>query len=110
MITTENKPSIYIYVSRPNNSLLTEIVSGIEEEGVLYQIFKKESEDGLLLAYDAANASTLGIGISLIENLGVLQLQKFPMDTPLFKIKASSEFRNLGTNAARAVKGLPFRV
>lgn len=106
----EARPSIFIYVSQPNKSLLTEIVSGIEEEGVLYQIFDKDGDDALTLAYDAANTSTLGIGIGLVNDFGVLQMQKLPIDAPIFKIMNAEQFRNLGTNAARAVKGQPFRV
>ena len=40
-----NKPSIYIYVNNPNENVLREICSGIEEEGVFYEIIEREEQD-----------------------------------------------------------------
>ena len=54
------KPSIYIYVNNPNQEVLHEICSGIEEEGVFFEIIEREEQDLNALAWMAANDSMLG--------------------------------------------------
>ena len=63
-----NKPSIYIYVNHPNENVLREICSGIEEEGVFYEIIEREAQDLNALTWTAANDSMLGSGIGIKEN------------------------------------------
>lgn len=126
----ELRPAIYIYTNNINNKFLKEILAGIEEEGVLYHIVEilcnftegfsyNNSKD---LAYDAAQNSTLGVGIGIIETTAILQLEKLPLENPLFEINFESDFktnaksnselelRTLGTNAARAVKRQAFKL
>lgn len=104
------KPSIYIYISNTSHDLLKEIEAGIEEEGCLYEVFEKDSDNISKLAYEAANSSVLETGIALINNVAYLQLAKFPVGKYIFKATDSDEFRKLGVNAARAVKGKPFKM
>ena len=49
------KPSIYIYVNNPNPQVLREICSGIEEEGVFYEIVEREEAELDVLVWAAAN-------------------------------------------------------
>lgn len=118
------RPAIYIYTNNINNKFLKEILAGIEEESVLYYIVEiscsfNSSKD---LAYKAAQNSTLGVGIGIMETTAILQLEKLPLENPLFQINFGSdfktnaksnselEFRTLGTNAARAVKRQAFKL
>ena len=59
------KPSIYIYVNKPNQDVLREICSGIEEEGVFYEVIDKDEQDVNILAWTAANDSMLGSGVGM---------------------------------------------
>ena len=60
-----NKPSIFIYTYEPDREDLKEILAGIEEEGVLYEVYEKEQESVEKLAFEAANDSMLGSGIGI---------------------------------------------
>lgn len=106
----ESRPAIYIYTKNAIPQLLKEIIAGIEEEGVLYHI--EISSYNFLnvkaLAYEAAQSSSLGVGIGIIETTAVLQLEKLSIENPIFVLNNKSEFRTLGTNAARLVKRQPF--
>ena len=53
-----NKPTIIIYTNDPDQEFLHEICSGIEEEGLLYEIHERAGElDDL--AHEAAEDSML---------------------------------------------------
>ena len=87
-----NKPTIIIYTNDPDQEFLHEICSGIEEEGLLYEIHERAGElDDL--AHEAAEDSMLGSGIGMSE-----------LNAPRFW-----QCRNLGANSARAVKKMPFK-
>lgn len=59
-----NKPTIIIYTNDPDQEFLHEICSGIEEEGLLYEIHERAGElDDL--AHEAAEDSMLGSGIGM---------------------------------------------
>ena len=75
-----NKPTIIIYTQEADSDLLHEVCSGIEEEGLLFEVHEKSGELDEL-AHAAAEDSMLGSGIG----------------------------RNLGANSARAVKKMPFK-
>ena len=109
MIT--NRPTILIYAVEPDQEMLHEICAGIEEEGVLYDLVSKDSMDLDSLCYDSANDSILGSGIGMKGSRAAISLRLLPKGQQLFEINKPSrnQARNLGANAARAVKRIPFK-
>ena len=105
------KPSILIYVSKPNKELLKEICAGIEEEGVYCEVIYKENDDINSLSYGSSNESILGTGIGMCGSKMSLSLSALPKGQQIFNIEepSSSQARNLGANAARAVKRKAFK-
>ena len=57
-----NKPTIIIYTQEADSDLLHEVCSGIEEEGLLFEVHEKSGELDEL-AHAAAEDSMLGSGI-----------------------------------------------
>ena len=108
-----NRPSIKVNYDCDN---LTEadfisVLLGIEEEGIPYDVHAVHCPDVLQLAYDASMESRLGVGVGISKEGVVLQYEKLEKTAPLFRIKLyrTNRFRNLGANAARLVKKLPFK-
>lgn len=87
------------------------VLLGIEEEGIPYDIQAEHYADVLELAHNASLDSRLGVGVGISKEGVVLQYEKLDKAAPLFKIKfyQHDQFRNLGSNAARLVKKMPFR-
>lgn len=56
-----NKPTIIIYTQEADSDLLHEVCSGIEEEGLLFEVHEKSGELDEL-AHAAAEDSMLGSG------------------------------------------------
>lgn len=105
------KPSIYIYVNKPNQDVLREICSGIEEEGVFYEVIDKDEQDINILAWTAANDSMLGSGVGVKENSVAFMIRGLKMgDNIAFYVHPSAEeSRILGMNSARAIKKQAFK-
>ncbi|HEY9574948.1 MAG TPA: glycerol dehydratase reactivase beta/small subunit family protein [Lachnospiraceae bacterium] len=107
-----NRPSILIYAVEASKSALKEICAGIEEEGVLYEVVKKDKGSAKELAYAAANESVLGSGIGIFKTEMALQMRNIKMEKPVFysEKEEESQCRKLGINSARAVKHRPFQI
>ncbi len=108
------KPSIYIYHS-PEKQLneFKQILFGMEEEGLPYKVLGRGGNKALDLAHPASLDSPLGVGIG-IGQLGdvALHFVKLNKDEPLFEVNLNQGpviLRALGANAARLVKGIPFK-
>lgn len=108
----EDRVSILIYCHQEIevDDRLSQILFGIEEEGLPYDFLKKEEEAGGDLAKDASKRSRLGVGIgigrdgvSLYEEklCGYGPVSMCALDAP------SEELRAMGMNGARLIKGLP---
>ncbi|MDF2569452.1 MAG: dehydratase medium subunit [Sporomusa sp.] len=112
--TTVKKPSIIIcaFPHEDCEAKLREIQAGMEEEGVPCSLLTGEEMDAIALAYRGAHASPLGVGVG-ISPLGMcIHYQKLPERQPLFLLDSEdnlAEWRRFGYNAARLVKGLPFK-
>lgn len=106
-----NKPTILIYVVHPDQEILKEICAGIEEEGVLYEVVYKEELNMNCLCFESANDSILGSGIGMYGTKTELSLRSLPEGKYVFQLEKPSIYqaRNLGANAARAVKRMPFK-
>jgi hypothetical protein len=95
---------------------LRELLYGAEEEGVPCEVESAVSAGGeggaVALAYKAAEASVLGVGLGLDgAGMAALHYNKLPADTPLFTLNYRldrGKIRGLAANAARLVKGMPF--
>lgn len=105
------KPSIYIYVNKPNRAVLREICSGIEEEGVFYEIIEQDSQDLNTLTWKAANDSMLGAGVGMKENSAAFSIRGLKMgkNVEYYAYPSNEESRLLGTNSARAIKKQAFK-
>ena len=101
-----NRPSIYIYVNRPNQTVLREICSGIEEEGVFFEVFERDSSDLDELAFEAANDSMMGSGVGIVENSVAMQMKGLlkGKNVVSYHMPTYEECRKLGTNSARVIK------
>ena len=100
-------PYLIIHVNHPDKNILKEIMSGIEEEEVLYQVVYSDSpKDSVTLAYAGARQSSLGVGIGISENNYHIAIQQ-QLAPVLIKMDCTS--RNTGHNAARLVKKKPLR-
>jgi hypothetical protein len=107
-----NKPSIFIYVNDPDHVYMDEICAGIEEEGVLYTLIRREEKDVSSLAYEAANDSMLGSGIGISGSEVAMQMKglKKGDNVFIFNRPDKEECRYIGANSARAIKKLPFKI
>lgn len=105
------KPSIYIYTNQPEQSILREIYSGIEEEGIFYEMIERDIEDLNQLAWDAANDSMLGSGIGVKGKSIAFQMRgvKIGKNVEFYANPLKEESRRLGANSARAVKKQGFK-
>lgn len=110
---TSNKPSIKVFYDSDHLSWsdFINVLLGIEEEGIPYDVFAAHCSDVLQLAHDASIESRLGVGVGISKEGVVLQYEKLDKTAPLFRIKIyqKDKFRNIGANAARLVKKLPFK-
>lgn len=111
----ENRPTINIYYSSSikDESIFDQLLWGIEEEGIPYQRERKNEKSSIKLGYKAAEDSRLGVGIGVgCDGSVVLHYVKLKEDNPLFNIDINADkdqLRLLGANAARLVKGIPFK-
>jgi hypothetical protein len=108
---SNGKPSIVIYVFGTPKEVLSEIKSGIEEEGVFYDIRTSEKDmPAAALAERGAQNSRVDVGVGIARD-GSAALHYKKMARPLYQMPAGSgRFRLLGNNAARLVKGIPLLV
>jgi len=87
--------------------LIREICAGLEEEGVLFAVVTRNETNAETLAFNASSESLLGVGIGISGSSAAMQMKNFAVNSPIFRIDSTnlSDYRNLGTNAALAVKG-----
>lgn len=112
---TLEKPCIYVCVSNPEASLLKEVLAGIEEESLPYNVKKMDFDESTMLknVYLVAQKSTMGIAVGIVGNRMVLQHNKLREDIPLIDIKLNfydkEKARKIGCNTARLYKVMPFK-
>lgn len=108
------KPCIVIYVCSHPGAMekIREVQAGMEEEGIPWSILQSNETDFTKLAYEAASSSKLGVGVGIgVDGLSI-QHEKLPANQPLFSLAAAgkpADWRRFGYNAARLVKGIPFK-
>jgi hypothetical protein len=114
-MVTENaavRPNIVIYVNAyfGQEAKLREVQAGIEEEGVP-SAWCVGAGDANSLACRGAAESPLGVGVGIGAEAMSVHYHKLPAAKPLFVLPAGEPpvWRRLGCNAARLVKGTPFK-
>lgn len=114
----QERPHVKIYVARGATEqaqvLSREVELGLEEEGIPGVLsVEAEGEGALELAYAAAQASPLGTGVGIGVDGVVVHYSRLPREQPLFRLgkgdSTAAGARRLGANAARLVKGIPFK-
>ncbi|MDR0550512.1 MAG: glycerol dehydratase reactivase beta/small subunit family protein [Spirochaetaceae bacterium] len=93
-------------------ALVDEILFGIEEEGVPFELERTGGGSASALAYQGALDSELGVGIG-VDSGGFMAVHynKLPPEKPLFTVRYTLDrdlARTAASNAARLVKGIPF--
>lgn len=111
----EGVPRIHIRYVGEDPSTLEYIEHGIEEEGVPWSTHPVEREDdrpesALELAFRAASASDLKIGIGIgNDTTHTLHHARLPPEEPVqsARVETNSQARTIGANAARLAKRMP---
>ena len=108
------RPAIIIGVPRTVSHtarLLEPLLNGIEEEQIPILLKTITVDDVVSRAYQAALASRLSVGIAYDGDRYVVHYKNLPEQHPLFDIRLedNAQQRVLGANAARLVKGIPFK-
>lgn len=106
------KPTVHVLGSADaSEGTLKELFYGLEEEGIPWEYAAKPGADALSMAWEAAQASRLEVGLGVDRQHVVLHFSKLERDQPLYRTFARQlgQVRVLGANAARLVKKLPLK-
>jgi hypothetical protein len=115
MMKTYEIPSIVILKQSEfnNSNLIQAICHGIEEEGIPYDVETDQELYCEKLGYKAALQSRLDVGIGIgADGAVALHYSKLEEERPLLVKRAFENLESLkamGSNAARLVKGIPFK-
>jgi hypothetical protein len=106
------RPAVLVFKAPGTaDEVISQILLGIEEEGIPAKVQEKQSGLTVNLAKAAADGSSLNVGIGASSTKVVVHHRDLPGDKPLFLLGAEKltavNLRCLGTNAARLVKGNP---
>lgn len=108
-------PCIFVCINNLKEPFLKEILAGIEEEGIPYNVKNINFNESTILreVYTAAQESRMGIAIGVIEGRVVLHFNKLKEEKPLVDMKLDlyekEKARIVGCNAARLYKIMPFK-
>ncbi|HHC4763040.1 TPA: glycerol dehydratase reactivase beta/small subunit family protein [Escherichia albertii] len=89
-----------------------EVLLGIEEEGIPFHIQQIPSGEVIDSAWQAARQSPQLVGIACDREKLIVHYKNLPTSAPLFTLMYQQDNharRSIGNNAARLVKGIPFR-
>jgi len=105
------KPAIKVFATKASEGFLKEVLAGIEEEGVLYEVEITEYGSSRELSTKAANLSLLETGIGIDEEFASITICKLPENNPLesYSCLNNVQLRLAGSNAARIIKGMPLK-
>ncbi len=105
-----SRPTIYITKMTPSVDIKY-LLYGMEEEGIPSEIKETTQKELVQAAYEQAVKSPLAVGIAIDEKHAVLHFKNLPEKEPLFTVENKGEsMMTLGKNAARLVKGIPFKL
>lgn len=109
------RPAILIAITdHMKEESLRDILYGIEEEGIPYQIIHFDKGNPVKSSHQAAGKSILSVAIGSDEKDIVLHFKNLKEDHFVYRIKNYQQETNdikriFGNNAARLVKGYPFK-
>ena len=109
------RPVVLIYLdNRSSTEDIQFVLYGMEEEKIPYSFEQKNFSTATEAAYVAANTSSLNVGIGYVNNEVVLHYKNLAPETPYQSIQRVVTcppliLKNFGGNAARLVKGVPFK-
>ncbi len=106
----DEQVAILVYVQEGlSEAVIRDILLGIEEEGIPYRVSAFPETNANSLGHRAALDSRLDVGIGLSAEGGCsLHHAKIDQDHPVLRLgRHHSDLRNIGTNSARLVKGIP---
>ena len=114
MLSDRVKPCVAICVfDHPDSGRkVREVQAGMEEEGIPFLFLRGDEPDVTALANHAAGISQLGVGMGIAPDGLAIQTDKLPANKPLFRLASPGtpeDWRIFGCNAARLVKGIPFK-
>ncbi|WP_076459901.1 glycerol dehydratase reactivase beta/small subunit family protein [Limosilactobacillus caccae] len=113
MNNDSERPSIIVGVMNGTNvpDSTKPLFNGIEEEQIPVAIREIDVDNVVSRAYQSALASRLSVGIAIDGDRFIVHYKNLKEDQPLFDITIDDkkEMRILGANAARLVKGIPFK-
>ncbi|HJE44801.1 glycerol dehydratase reactivase beta/small subunit family protein [Levilactobacillus namurensis] len=113
MSVDTDRPAILIAVTSDTTvpTDLKALLDGIEEEEIPVNMAQISVPTAVERAYQAALASRLSVGIGFDDQQIIVHYKNLPSDQPLFSVSRTdtAQFRALGANAARLVKGVPFK-
>lgn len=106
---------IFSYAKEVNQEIIQPILNGLEEEGIPFLLEEKEIMNINAEAYVGAVASSLQVGICCDEEIIVIHHKNLKEDEPYmmltrYQTRPKEQLKNFGANAARLVKGIPFKV
>ena len=105
-------PAIVIAVTDECSEQWRDVLLGIEEEGIPFVLQPQTGGDLIHHAGQAAQRSPRQVGIACDRERLIVHYKNLPASTPLFSLMYHQNRlarRNTGNNAARLVKGIPFR-
>ncbi len=109
----DRRPVVRIMTLQVSAQEALPILWGLEEEGIPAEIREVSGGGAVTLAKQAADMSPLNVGIGMngAEGMVALHHRDLPGEQPLFTLAMKDvqtvQFRILGANAARLVKGEP---
>ena len=112
MDSNHSAPAIVIAAIDGCDGLWRDVLLGIEEEGIPFLLQHHPAGDVVDSAWQAARSSPLLVGIACDRHTLVVHYKNLPTSAPLFTLtyrQNSLDRRSTGNNAARLVKGIPFR-
>lgn len=117
MMMTEHvaaKPCVHIRLHEHPGwaEKLREVQAGLEEEGIPCRVASCENGGFIALGYQGAQESQLGVGVGIDDEGLCIHYQKLPEKEPLFQLTETTRadaWRRIGYDAARLVKGIPFK-
>ncbi|MDU4995816.1 MAG: glycerol dehydratase reactivase beta/small subunit family protein [Enterobacteriaceae bacterium] len=112
MVVNQDSPVIVITALAECQPQWQEVLWGIEEEGIPWRWQQAAGLDVVAHAWQAANQSALLVGIACDSQQLVIHYRNLPALAPLFTLMLHEDLqsrRKAGNNAARLVKGIPFR-
>ena len=105
------RPTIHVHAhSDITDAQMSDVLLGLEEEGVPVVVEREDEMNPLALAHAAATSSSLGVGIGLSLDYAVITTEKLPEKRPYMVTwlgDSVSNDRSVGMNAARLVKRIP---